>query len=230
MKTIKDNLASVRERIAAAARRAGRDREEVKLVAVSKRISQDRLQEAADCGQLIFGENYVQEAKGKIPCSDKDISWHLIGYLQSNKAKLAAQLFQVIETVDRLKLAMALDKHLAILNKNIDVLIQVNIGREPQKAGVLPENAAELVGRISQCRHLRAKGLMTMPPHFDDQEMARPYFSQMRKLAEKLQAQGIFGQKERLELSMGMSNDFEVAIEEGASLVRVGTAIFGPRN
>ena len=229
MDMIGDKLAKIMARLAAAARQAGRQPDEIKLVAVSKRVSWELIKQAADCGQLLFGENYIQEAQEKIPCLEKTLTWHFIGYLQSNKAKLAAQLFQVVETVDRIKLAQALDKHLAAMNKTMSILIQVNIGREPQKAGVLPERTGELIRQISPLKHLAIKGLMAMPPFEADPEKARPYFRQTRLLAEELRDQGLLPRQEPLELSMGMSGDFEVAIEEGATLVRVGTAIFGTR-
>ncbi len=213
----------------AAALRVGRDPGTVRLVAVSKKVPLERLQEAVDAGQRLFGENYLQEALEKINRLPPDISWHFIGHLQTNKAKLAASCFQAIETIDRLKLARTLDRHLMDLDRAMSVLIQVNIGREPQKSGVLPEEAEELLRGMADCSNLRVKGLMAMPPYFDDPEAARPFFRQLRHLAAELANKGLLGGHGPIELSMGMSGDFEVAIEEGATLVRVGTALFGPR-
>ncbi|MCK5437551.1 MAG: YggS family pyridoxal phosphate-dependent enzyme [Desulfobulbaceae bacterium] len=230
MNTIKENIQHVRERIRAAAIRAGREPDLIRLVAVSKRKPVELIRDAVDCGQLVFGENYLQESKEKILTLGRDLTWHFIGHLQSNKARAAAELFQVIETVDRLKLANGLEKHLAALNRTMDVLVQVNVGRESQKGGVLPEDAEKLIREISLCSHLKVKGLMAMPPFFADSENARPFFQEMRQLGEDLTTKGLIGRHGPLELSMGMTGDFEVAIEEGATSVRIGTALFGPRS
>lgn len=228
--TIKENLERIYERMAAAAVRAGRKPDSVRLVAVSKRMPVECVREAADCGQLVFGENYVQEAEAKIIGLGAHIAWHFIGHLQSNKAKTVAELFHVVETVDRLKLARALDKHSAAVNKILTVYIQVNIGGEPQKSGVMPDGVEQLLENMSGLRHVKVKGLMAMPPFLEDPEEVRPYFRKMRQLAGELQKKGLLrNEEDPVELSMGMSGDFEVAIEEGATLVRVGTAIFGPR-
>ncbi len=229
MTAIKENIQHVRERIKAAAIRAGREPDSVKLVAVSKRKSIELIRDAVNCDQLVFGENYLQESKEKISILGRNLTWHFIGHLQTNKAKAAAELFQVIETVDRLKLANGLEKHLAALNRTMDILVQVNVGREPQKGGVLPEDAEKLIRDISQCSHLKVKGLMAMPPFLVDSEAVRPFFREMRQLGKDLTGKGLLGLHGPLELSMGMTGDFEVAIEEGATSVRVGTALFGPR-
>ncbi|MDA8164403.1 MAG: YggS family pyridoxal phosphate-dependent enzyme [Desulfobacteraceae bacterium] len=228
MATIGDNLARIKERMVAAARRAGRDPESVRLVAVSKTVAPAAVKEARAAGQLLFGENYLQEAQEKINSLGPGLAWHFIGHLQTNKAKQAAGLFSMIETVDRLKLARALDAHLAATGRRLPVLIQVNVGREPQKAGVLPEQAGELLREMKGLAHLEVRGLMTMPPFFDQPEAARPFFRALRQMALELAVQGLLGPGP-VELSMGMSGDFEVAIEEGATLVRVGTALFGRR-
>lgn len=230
MDTIKENLATINARLVHAAKRAGRDPREIKLVAVSKKIGRDRIQAAIDCGQLSFGENYIQEARDKIPTLAKNLSWHFIGHLQSNKARFAAELFDVIETVDSLKLATALNKHLTDLRKNLSILIQINIGGEHQKSGVPPAEAEKLLRVINRLPMLQVTGLMAMPPFFSDPESVRPYFRQLRQTAEELTVKKLFGPYSRPELSMGMSGDFEVAIEEGATIIRIGTAIFGPRN
>ena len=229
MISIQENLAGIRQRIVEAASRAGRDPDAVTLVAVSKKKPVTLIQEAVACGQLVFGENYLQESQEKIPALPSDIHWHFIGHIQSNKAKIVAELFDVVETVDRIKVARALEKHLAAIDKKMSVLIQVNIGREHQKSGVLPEDTAKLLEEIAGYEHLKVKGLMAMPPFFDDPEDVRPYFAEMRKLSEELQGKGVLGSGGAVELSMGMSGDFEVAIEEGATMVRVGTALFGQR-
>lgn len=227
--TIAENLKDIRGRIDAAARRAGRDPNRVRLVAVSKRVPLERLQEAVDAGQTIFGENYLQEAELKIKALGPGLDWHFIGHLQSNKAKLATGLFNVIETVDRLKLAVALDGHLAAKGKSLPVLLQVNIGHEVQKSGVLPADAEELLRQINQLPNLAVCGLMAMPPFLEDAEAVRPYFRELRQMADGFAQQGLLAPDRPLEVSMGMSGDFEVAVEEGATLVRVGTALFGDR-
>lgn len=227
--TIAEKLECIRQRMAAAARRAGRDSGSVRLVAVSKRVPVDRIAEAVAAGQLLFGENYLQEATEKIGRLDPAINWHFIGHLQSNKTKAAAELFGMVETVDRLKLAKALDKHAAAAGRTLSVLMQVNVGREPRKAGAAPEAAETLLREINALGHLAVKGLMTMPPFFDQPERARPFFRELRLLSEELAGKGLLGAHGPIELSMGMSGDFEVAIEEGATLIRVGTALFGAR-
>ena len=221
------NLAQVRERIAAAARAAGRDPSEVRLVAVSKTKPAAAVRQAWEAGQVLFGENYVQEARDKIAQVGPGPVWHLIGHLQSNKAKLAASLFAVVETVDRPKIARALDRHARELGKELGVLLQVNVSGEPQKSGCSPEEAEALAQEVAELPCLRLMGLMTMPPFFDQPERARPYFARLRELARRLARNLPPGSMD--ELSMGMSGDFEVAITEGATLVRVGTAIFGAR-
>ncbi|MBU0482312.1 MAG: YggS family pyridoxal phosphate-dependent enzyme [Proteobacteria bacterium] len=227
---IKENLEKIRERIGVAARRVGRSPEEVRLVAVSKRKPPELIHEAYDCGQEIFAENYFQEAREKIEILNRNLQWHFIGHLQSNKAAAAATLFDMIETVDRLKLAGILDKSLEEKNRILPVLVQVNIGDEPQKSGIKPEDAEAFFRELNNFTRLQVKGLMIMPPYSDDAESSRPYFRAARELAEKLVRKGLLGREGAVELSMGMSADYEVAIEEGATLVRVGTALFGSRN
>ncbi|MFZ5775312.1 MAG: YggS family pyridoxal phosphate-dependent enzyme [Thermodesulfobacteriota bacterium] len=229
MASVADNLRMIQARIQAAARRAGRDPQSVRLVAVSKHQPLAVIQEAMAAGQTLFGENYLQEAADKIAQVGAGPCWHCIGHLQSNKARLAAELFHCVETVDRLKLAVAIDRRLVELGRQMEVLVQVNVGGEAQKSGVAPEDAAELCAGLRQFPRLRLRGLMTMPPWNEEPEASRPYFRRLRLLAEELVAQGILGEHGPVELSMGMSADFEVAIEEGATLVRVGTALFGAR-
>ena len=234
MDMICDNLAHIQERLANAARRSNRSADEIKVVAVSKRCAQEKIAAAIDCGQYLFGENYVQESSEKIPFINRtfsgcNIAWHFIGKLQTNKAPKAAELFDVIETVDNVKLARALEKHLAPLGKTLKIYIQVNIGREAQKSGVLPEHCENLLKQLAGFEHLQVRGLMAMPPYFTDPQKSRPFFKEIRDLAEYLVSGKLIGVNEPVELSMGMSGDFEVAIEEGATVIRIGTALFGTR-
>ncbi len=226
---IKENLAAIYERINKAAAQAGRQADEITLIAVSKRQPLAMIAEAIAAGQLDFGENYLQEATEKIKALGHQARFHFIGTLQSNKAKDAATLCAMIHTVDRLKLARELNKHAKAANRTLAILIQVNVGREEQKGGVLPEDAEELIRQMQEFCHLEIQGLMTMPPYRADPEEVRPYFAELRKLGEELQHKGLIAVHCPLQLSMGMSGDFEVAIAEGATLVRVGTAIFGTR-
>jgi len=229
MTMIRDNLARIQETIADSARKAGRSPGAVRLVAVSKTVSPDVILEAVQAGQMLFGESYIQEAADKMSRLPAGLKWHCIGHLQSNKARQAAEMFDLIETIDRWKVAAALDSHARALGKTLSILLQVNIGREPQKSGVLPEEAETLLRKIVGETNLRVLGLMTMPPYSPDPEHSRPYFSALRQLAQRLASCGLFANNAQVELSMGMSTDYAVAIEEGATLVRVGTALFGTR-
>ncbi len=213
------------ERIARAAQRAKRDPDEVKLVAVSKTVEPSRIQEAIEAGVSILGENYVQEAQKKIEAISQKVSWHFIGHLQTNKAKYAVRLFDMIHSLDSLSLAEELNRRAEKEGRRLKVMIEVNLSGETTKFGTEQEKALELARSVLLLRNLSLVGLMTMPPYFDDPERSRPYFIQLRGLKEKMEQEGIC----LSDLSMGMSNDFEVAIEEGATYVRVGTAIFGPR-
>lgn len=231
---ISDNLKVISDRIRTAAMRVNRAPDTIKLVAVSKHVPGERIMQAVESGQSIFGENYVQEAQQKIPLIKKSLEgrrvlFHFIGKLQSNKAGKAAELFDVIETVDSIKLARLLDKHLASLNKVMDAYLQVNIGREKQKSGILPEDCQQVLNEITDLQHLKVVGLMTMPPFSADPEQVRPCFRDLRRLSEKMTALKLLGRHGPVQLSMGMSGDFETAIEEGATVVRIGTAIFGQR-
>jgi len=229
MSAIKDNLEQIRNRIERAALRAGRDPQSVRLVAVSKKITPPLIEEAMAWGQTLFGENYMQEAKEKISRLPAAAQWHFIGHIQSKKAKDAATLFDLVHTVDRLKLARELDKHAGLAGRILSVLVQINVSGETQKEGVAAEEAEELLVAMGGLANLRVQGLMTMPPFLDDPEDVRPFFRTLRQLAEHFAAKGYFDRSDGFELSMGMSGDFEVAIEEGATLVRVGTVLFGPR-
>jgi len=226
--SIARNLSEIRERIAAAARRVGRDPAEVRLVAVSKTVPVERLQEAVAAGQRLFGENYLQEARPKIAALGAGVSWHFVGALQTKKAKGVVGLFDLIHSVDRLKLAQALNQAAAQLGRVQDILLQVNLAGEESKSGAAPKEAADLLREIAELPHLRVLGLMTMPPWFADPERVRPYFRALRELQHHLRALHLTDGN-LPELSMGMTGDFEAAVEEGATLVRVGTAIFGER-
>lgn len=229
MSAIADNLAAVQTRIQKACERSGRDPKTVRLVAVSKLHPAEAIAEAAAAGQLLFGENYVQELVDKAGQLSETVQWHLIGHLQSNKVKYLPGIVSMIHTVDRLSLAEEIDRHWRDkLGRPCEVLVQVNVAGEASKSGATADEALALVRQIADLPSVQVRGLMTMPPFFDDPEAARPYFRQLRLLAERVQAERIPG-VQMAELSMGMSGDFEVAIEEGATLVRVGTAIFGER-
>ena len=226
---IQHNLDAIRGRIRQAALRAGRDPLAVRLVAVSKKVEPLLIEQAIAAGQTVFGENYMQEAREKISAVPGAVHWHFIGHLQSKKAKDAALFFDLVHTVDRFKLAQALDKHACLADRVLPVLVQVNVGGEAQKEGVAPEQAEELLLAMQHFTNVKVAGLMTMPPYVSDPEEVRPLFRKLREMAEGFAARGYFGQGQGFELSMGMSGDFEVAVEEGATLVRVGTALFGPR-
>lgn len=200
----------------------------VELVAAAKAQSVERVLEAVGAGVRVIGENYVQDAVAHHAAVGERVRWHFIGHLQKNKAKKAAELFDMIETVDSIELGAELDKRAAALGKVLPVLVEVNSGREPQKAGVLPERAEGLVRALSGLGSLRVEGLMTMGPFEGDPENARPYFRETRQTFEALRAMAIPGTS-MARLSMGMTNSYRVALEEGATMVRIGTLIFGPR-
>lgn len=225
--SIQENIARVRERIAAACARAGRREESVRLIAVSKTFAAQQIREAYQAGLRDFGENRVQEAAAKrLALQDLDITWHLIGHLQSNKAARACELFDWIHSVDSLNLGEKLDRTQAASGKRLPILLEVNLGGEASKSGVAEEEAMALAAALCERSSLDLRGLMLIPPFSEDPDQARPFFRRLRELAEKLRAAGEPG---ITELSMGMSHDFEVAIEEGATMIRVGTAIFGVR-
>jgi len=224
-----EHFTLLRENIRQKALACGRDPDDVELIAVSKKQSLDKITSIHACGQKIFGENYLQEAQEKMQHCPHDLCWHFIGHLQSNKVAAAVEHFDVIQTVDRIKIARKIQLHASKMNKTQHILVQVNVGREKQKSGVLPEDAEELLTMIAQEPNIRVLGLMTMPPWSSDPEEARPYFRHLRELGEMLSGKGLFASRDRVELSMGMSGDYLVAIEEGATMVRIGTALFGTR-
>ncbi|OGT98392.1 MAG: YggS family pyridoxal phosphate enzyme [Geobacteraceae bacterium GWB2_52_12] len=225
---INENLTQINLRISAAAEIAGRDPSSVSLVAVSKTRPSADIIEAFKAGQVIFGENYIQELAPKLAEVAEAVEWHFIGHLQSNKVKYIAGRVSMIHTVDRISLAQEIDKQWKKLGRVCDVLIQVNISGEITKSGTTEAGAIQLIRECALLPNIKVKGLMTMPPFFDDPDAARPYFAELRRLSETVADQQIAG-VDMVELSMGMSGDFEAAIQEGATLVRVGTAIFGGR-
>jgi hypothetical protein len=216
--TLRERIENVEERIQTAVHRSGRRREDITLVAVTKKFSADVISEAYSLGLRVFGENYVQEFAEKRPAllGLTEAQFHLIGHLQSNKARQAAELFQVIETVDSEKLARRIHES----GSPLEVMIEVKLSPEGSKAGAAPEDLPRLIEAMRGCPNLRLTGLMTMPPWSDDPEISRPFFRRLAELARAHQLP---------QLSMGMSHDLEAAIEEGATHVRVGTALFGPR-
>ena len=220
MLDIRDNLEKVQQAVELACRRSSRKPDDVLVIAVSKTVEIERIKLATEAGVKALGENRVQEAKDKVAVLGRPVPWHLIGSLQTNKAKDAVQLFDWIHSVDREELARELDRRAHQAERRVRVLVQVNIGLEPQKGGVQPAELKPLLDAITGCRNLDVRGLMCIPPATESAEASRMFFRRLRELRD---AAGLE------HCSMGMSGDFEVAIEEGATMVRVGTAIFGPR-
>ena len=228
--TLSERLENVRSRIGSCAERCKRSPDDITLVAVSKTHPAEAIREAISLGLTDFGENRVQEAETKIPVIGREIAkWHLIGHLQSNKARRAVELFDVIHSLDSAPLAQRLDRMCEEVNRaTLPVLIQVDLGHEATKTGVAEGELPEVVSTVQGCHRLQLIGLMTLPPFFESSEGVRPFFRRLRELRDELRTSGAFGDR-RGELSMGMTHDFEIAIEEGATIVRVGTAIFGER-
>jgi PLP dependent protein len=220
MLDIPANLERVRERVARAAERAGRTPDDVLLIGVSKVVEVERIRAALAAGLGALGENRVQEAKAKVAELGRPVPWHLIGHLQTNKVKDALPLFDLIQSLDRLELAQELERRAAAQGRVVEALLQVNVASEASKGGFAPDAVGEALDTIGTLSHVRVRGLMAIPPEVERAEDSRPWFRRLREMADK------HGLRER---SMGMSGDFEVAIEEGATMVRVGTAIFGPR-
>ena len=230
MNTVAQNVQSIRERIVQAAASCNRSPESIELLAISKTFPCELISQAIEAGLSKFGENRVQEAEGKIPLfsGTPKLEWHLVGHLQSNKARLAVELFDVIHSLDSVKLAARLNQASEEIGKSISVLLQVDLGGEETKFGA-PLNAIQsILDAVKDCQGICLDGLMTIPPFLEDPEAVRPYFKSLRELKDALEAErpGCLGKQH---LSMGMSHDFEVAIQEGATIVRVGTAIFGTR-
>ncbi len=226
---ISENLALISRKIAEAATRAGRKPEEVRIVAAAKGQGREKIEEALAAGIKIIGHNYLQEAYKELPGKvTSDVEFHMIGHLQKNKAGKAVELFNVVQTLDDVKLAEAMNRRAEAANRMMGVMIQLNLAGEEQKSGISENEVERLVVAIRDLPSLKLLGMMTMPPFFDDPDRARPYFGRLRELRETLMGSGILT-PEMSELSMGMSGDFEVAVEEGATLVRIGTVLFGPR-
>lgn len=226
---LQDNLIQVEQNIEEACRRAGRDRSEVTLIAVSKTKPVETLQEAYNLGVRVFGENKVQEMADKYEVLPKDIRWHLIGHLQRNKVKYIIDKAVLIHSVDSLRLAQTIEKEAKKHNLTAHILIEVNVAREESKFGIFPEDLEALVDEIAKLPHIQVDGLMTIAPFVPDPEENRPVFRELRKLSVDISAKKVDNVNMSV-LSMGMTNDYQVAIEEGATMVRVGTGIFGARN
>lgn len=231
--SISKNIVSIRDRIAAAAQRAGRDPKQISLMAVTKTFPPECIREAYVAGLRLFGENRVQEFAGKAEALRdlRDAEWHMIGHLQTNKAAKAAELFVAVDSIDSLRLAQKLNSAAQELGKRLAVLIEINVGGEAAKSGLAPgaTELEEILRSAVDLEYLEFRGLMTVPPFTEDPEQARPYFRKLRELRDQIAACQWPGTGTNV-LSMGMSHDFEVAIEEGSTCVRVGTAIFGERN
>ncbi len=227
MTTINNNLNAIKKQIKETALACGRDPKSITLIGVSKRKSSDLVSKAIEAGSTNLGENYIQEAVDKIDTLGKSSAcWHFIGHLQSNKAKFAVRYFDYIHTVDKVKLAREIDKQAAKIGKVQKILLQINIAKEETKSGAGAKEAISLARELMQFENLSLEGLMCMPPYFSDPEDARIYFKKLVQIQDKIRATGL----DITHLSMGMSNDFKVAIEEGSTMVRVGTAIFGSRD
>jgi pyridoxal phosphate enzyme (YggS family) len=225
---IRENLERLKARIADACARSGRNPDEVTLVAVTKTVAPDRIQEAVDAGVEILGENRIQEAEAKIGAVTGAVAWHMVGHLQRNKAAKAVAMFEMVQSVDSLRLARELDRQAGEAGRSMDVMVEVNTSGEETKFGVRPEAAVDLVGEISQLPNLAVKGLMTIGAFTNDESVLRKCFRTLRGLAEDTR-RASFSNVEMRYLSMGMTSDFEPAIEEGSNMVRIGTAIFGLR-
>lgn len=226
MGTVKDNLETINKKIKAAALKVNRDPQEIKLVAVTKTATLEQIKEAINEGVKIIGENKVQEATEKYQVLTTEVKWHLIGHLQTNKVKYAVEIFDLIHSVDSIKLAKEIDKRSVQFKKIIDVLIEVNISGEETKYGYNPEKVEAFLKEISEFSGIRVRGLMTIAPISKNKEEVRPYFRRLRELSERIRDKNIKNIKMDY-LSMGMTDDFEIAIEEGANMVRIGRGIFG---
>lgn len=227
--SITENLSMVENKIAAACKRAGRERDEVKLIAVSKTQPVEAIREAIEYGINSFGENRVQELREKTEIIKDNLDWHLIGHLQTNKVKFVVGKVSLIHSLENIRLAEALDKEAAKLGITVDVLAEINVAKEDTKFGVNPEDAENFIREVSKFPNINIKGLMTVAPYTDISEENRKYFRQLKKIMVDLNSKNIHNVSMNV-LSMGMTGDYEVAIEEGATLVRVGTGIFGSRN
>ena len=226
METIKNNLEIINKKIKKAALKVNRNPEEIKLVTVTKTATTEQIEEAINAGIKIIGENRVQDAKKKYQIITAEVEWHLIGHLQTNKAKYAVEIFNCIHSVDSIKLAQEIDKRSLQFGKIMDVLVEVNVSGEETKYGIKSEEVETFLEEISEFPRIRIRGLMTIAPIVEDKEEVRPYFRKLRELSEKIKSKNIENIKMDY-LSMGMTEDFEIAIEEGANMVRIGRGIFG---
>lgn len=229
MDAIAENTQRVMETIRQAAERSGRDPNEIRLLAASKTQNIEKVRAAAEAGIRLFGENYVQEVKEKIDALEESLEWHMIGHLQRNKAKLAVGSFSLIQSLDGIELATVLDKEGKKLGKQVRAFVEVNLAKEESKSGVSEDDLIPLLKKVGTCSNLKVEGLMVIPPPREDPEEARPFFRKLRELKKSLEQLAI-PNVDLKELSMGMTHDFRVAIEEGSTIVRVGTAIFGQRD
>lgn len=226
--SVRENIQSVQDRIASTAQRVGRESDSITLIAISKTKPVSLIVEAIDAGITDIGENRVQEAKGKRSQVDRPVSWHLVGHLQTNKVKQALKIFDLIHSVDSIRLLAEIERQSCRLNRRTDVLVEVNTSGEESKYGLQPNEVLSFMESASEYSHVRLKGLMTVGEFMPDPEEVRPSFTLLRSLKETIDSQG-YQNVEMEYLSMGMTNDFEVAIEEGANMVRIGSAIFGER-
>ncbi len=222
---IKANIQNIQQRIKKAAEKSGRSAKEITLLAVTKYVSLDDMRYAIDAGIRAVGESKIQDAKQKFYQLGPVVDWHLIGHLQTNKARQAAAIFKMIHSIDSPRIADALDREAGRLDRRLDVLVEVNISQEESKFGIKPEETKQLAAMVAQKEHLRLRGLMTMAPYVENQELVRPYFRALKGLFEEIKIKQDPGPQWNT-LSMGMSNDFEIALEEGATMVRIGTSLF----
>lgn len=228
MVRLKQNILDIKRRANAAAKRSGRNPDNIHIVAVTKNISSEKIQKAVDEGLVILGENRVQEALTKFEVVKSDVQWHLIGHLQKNKVKRAISMFSMIQSVDSMSLAEEINKRAKQIEQTIDILVQINIGREKTKYGIDPDEAVNFLEGLAMLSNLNVKGLMAIAPFKQNPEEVRPYFRHLREIFEIIKQKSIKNVHMDY-LSMGMSGDFEVAIEEGANMIRIGTGIFGAR-
>ena len=228
MDSLECNIANIKTRVKAAAERSGRDFNDINIIAVTKNFPVSIIQKAVDQGIVILGENRVQEAAAKVENVKGDVQWHLIGHLQKNKVKRAVEMFSMIQSVDSISLANEINKRADKLKRVVEILVQINIGRETTKYGIEPQQAISFIKDVSLLSNLKVRGLMTIAPYKENPEEVRVYFRHMREIYENIKNKS-FENIDMTYLSMGMSNDFEVAIEEGANMIRIGTGIFGAR-
>ncbi len=226
--SIERNLSDIMEKISKSSQQSGRNSSEITLVAVTKTVDADRINEAVRAGVRVVGENRVQEARDKFTLVEKGVDWHLIGHLQTNKAKYVPEIFSMVHSVDSVELANELERRCEAAGKVMEALVEVNVSHEESKFGIEPDCAADFLRTVSSCQHIKFRGIMTVAPASEDPELVRPVFADTRRLFEDLKRLKI-SNVDLVHLSMGMSSDYEVAIEEGATMVRIGSALFGRR-